>query len=166
MKTFKNFNSFKGRIDRKQFIIATIIITVIDFILEYINVHAYKNDMNIFIAIWIAILLLNIVHISFMVRRIHDLSNAHRLLVILSVAITIFVILILTVTLSFYFLSKDDYIIPLALGVIIFLTAYFFKAILVLYLAIKKGTPDKNKYDIDVLLNKTYYTTKDVNSSK
>ena len=87
-----------------------------------------------------------------MVRRIHDLSNAHRLLVILSVAITIFVILILTVTLSFYFLSKDDYIIPLALGVIIFLTAYFFKAIFVLYLAIKKGTPDKNKYDIDVVL--------------
>jgi len=115
MKTFKNFNPFKGRIDRKQFIIATIILAVIDFILEYINVHAYKNDMNIFIALWIAILLLNIVHIYFMVRRIHDLSNAHRLLVILSIAITIFIILILTVALSFYFLSKNDYIIPLAL---------------------------------------------------
>lgn len=152
MEIFRNFFSFKGRIDRKQFIIATIIIAVIDFILEYKNVHAYKNDMNIFIAIWIAILLLNIVHISFMVRRIHDLSNAHRLLVILSTVITIFVILILTVVLSFYFLSKDDYIIPFALGVITFLTACLLKIIFVLYLAIKKGTPDKNKYDIDAEL--------------
>jgi len=106
--------------------------------------------MNIFIALWIAILLLNIVHIYFMVRRIHDLSNAHRLLVILSIVITIFVILILTVALSFYFLSKDDYIIPLALGFITFLTACLLKTIFVLYLAIEKGTPGKNKYDIDV----------------
>jgi len=151
-ETLKKIFSFKGRIDRKQFIIATISIDVIAFILEDINVHAYKNDMNIFISIWVAVLLLNIVHIFFMIRRIHDLSNAHRLLVILSIAVTSFVILILTVALSFYFLSKDDYLISLALGVIVLITAYFFKAILVLYLAIKKGTPNKNKYDVAVVL--------------
>lgn len=141
----EKYFSCKGRINRKQFIRSMILVGIISFVLSTISFFLIHHFDNTFMVLTMSILsiLPNLSILSLIVRRLYDLDKpAWPILAIILVLIPMLFVGILSYLINspatffksqFYSSLKN-----------------FYGIIFLAYLTIKKGSPGKNKYGIDV----------------
>lgn len=141
----KKYFSCKGRINRKQFAKSMIIVSIIDLALNVVSFFLTLHFDNTFAILTISILsmLPNLSILSLIVRRLYDLDKPAWPVLAL---ILILIPMLFTGILSCFISSSATF----------FKTPFysaltsFYGIVFLAYLTIKKGTPGKNKYDIDV----------------
>ncbi len=161
-----NYFSFTGRIKRKPYIVAVVIIFIIQFAFGFV-VGATSDALFLKIILGLLILLSAISQLSFTTRRLHDLNKSGWVLFLIFIIVTF----LWGASIHYRQLAGNTYLnllqskasVALAKQVTeqllstsqnLSIAGTIINILFFLYLAIKKGSIDKNKYDLKELENK------------